>query len=413
MESASGEQEQAGSPSMDMQVTPPPPPPPRYDDGMKEYNSAPQKRFPTILIATLVVVVIASVAAILLSGGTEVKVTPVVTAVTVSGDFVATASSGELPYEVVSVEQVGAKEMKAEGTENANDPAQGPVTIYNAQAKPQELIKNTRFETPEGLIFRIRESITVPAGTAEKPGEYQTTVYADAGGESYNIGPSSFTLPGLKGSAIFDKVYARSSGSMTGGFSGERPSVTEATRSAQVPGIEEKLRTDLAEAVAAKVPEGYTILPGSIMYSFAPMPDAAGAGEMVKVQLQGSARAYAFPKSALAKAIASRTIGAYANQNVTLESVEGLTLSVADGAAPAASDALSFALSGNADIYWVIDPEKISGSVAGKTRDAARTLLAGYPEIAEASLVLRPFWEGKLPEDPSKIEVVIEKPEDK
>ena len=398
-------------PSMgDMQAPPPPPPPPRYDSGMGSIDTG--KRFPYAWVIAAVVVIAVSIGAVFLSGGAKVEVSPVVSPVSISGDFAATPSSGDLPFEVITVEQVGSKEVKAEGTENANDPAQGSVTVYNAQEKPQELIKNTRFQTPDGLIFRIRDSITVPAGSAAAPGELVVTVYADAGGESYNIGPSTFTLPGLAGSATFEKVYAKSSGSMAGGFTGQRPSVSAATREAQVPGIEESLRADLGASVAGRVPEGYVLVPGATFFSFSPMPDAAGDADSVKVQLQGSATAFVFPKDALAKAIAYRTIGAYAGQGVTLSSAEGLAFATPEGTVPSAGvQSLSFLLSGNAEIIWVIDSEKISGSIAGKTRDAARTLLASYPEIEKASLVLKPFWENTLPQDPAEIEVVIKTPE--
>jgi hypothetical protein len=200
--------------------------------------------------------VIGCVGAIYAFSGAKVVVTPTTNVATVSGDFSATPSAGDLPFEVISVEKVGMQQVKAEGTENANDPSQGTITIYNGQEKPQELIKNTRFETSDGLIFRIHESVKIPAGTATAPGQLQVTAYADAGGEKYNVGPTTFTLPGLKGGASFTLVYAKSTGSMSGGFSGVRPSVSVKTREAQSATIQAGLDKDLKEEVATKIPEG-------------------------------------------------------------------------------------------------------------------------------------------------------------
>jgi hypothetical protein len=370
-----------------------------------------RKKFPWGYAVAALVVIAVSVAAMFLTGGTKVTITPVVNAVAVNATLSATPSSGDLPFETVTVEQVGTKEVKAEGTVEANDAAQGQITIYNAQDKPQELIKNTRFETPDGLIFRIHDSVSVPAGTTDAPGHLDITAYADAGGASYNIGPSTFTLPGLKGGALYDKVYAKSTASMTGGFSGQRPSVGTATHDAAQGPIQESLKGDLATAVAGKVPDGYVLIPGAIFYTFSALPDAAGTADSVKIQVQGSATAYVFPKEALAEAIATQTVGSYAGQEVTLGSPDKLTFATPDGATPPDSaDSISFLVSGNVNIIWVVDPTKIAGSIAGKSRDAAKTLLAGYPEIDHASLVLRPFWEGSLPSDPSKIEVVVETP---
>ena len=47
-----------------------------------------------------------------------------------------------------------------------NQKAQGELTVYNNYSEaPQILIKNTRFQTEDGKIFRIGDSITVPGKT--------------------------------------------------------------------------------------------------------------------------------------------------------------------------------------------------------------------------------------------------------
>lgn len=358
------------------------------------------------IIATIVVV-IACIGILFAFGGTKVEATPIMKNATVSGEFSATPSAGDLPYQVVSVDTTVAKEVKAEGTETANVPAQGTITIYNAQDKVQELIKNTRFETPEGLIFRIHDSVKVPPGTPTTPGELKATVYADAGGDKYNVGPSAFTLPGLKGGATYDLVYARSTDAMKGGFTGERPSLPQASRdsnyTAMQSGLESQLRTDLA----GKVPEGYVLLSGATFLSYEPQPDASGKSDSVNLQLAGSAKGYVFPKEALARAIAFRSLGVYGGQPVTLETSDALVLTPVNGAPAGDTDTFAFTLSGNTDIAWIVDPAEVAGAIAGKSRDAARTILAGFSELAEAKLIVRPFWAGTLPADPAKIEVKV------
>jgi len=53
-------------------------------------------------------------------------------------------------------------------------------------------VANTRFADPNGKIFRISKAITVPA-----KGTLVVTLTADQAGASYNIGPSTFSIPGL------------------------------------------------------------------------------------------------------------------------------------------------------------------------------------------------------------------------
>lgn len=386
-------------------VPPPPPEPSRPSFSM---NAS----FPWRLAIVALLVVVGSIATVYAFSGAQVSVTPTVSTAKVSGDFTATASSGDLPFEIISVEKIGTQSVKSEGTENANDPAQGTITVYNEQAKVQELIKNTRFETSDGLIFRIRESIKIPAGKPGAPGQAQVSAYADVGGEKYNIGPTTFTLPGLKGTPSFKQVYAKSVNPMTGGFSGVRPSVSEKTRDAQSKTIQTSLKKEIESAVAEKIPEGYILIPGALFVSYAPLPNAPGSDNTVTVQQKGTGTAIIFPNEALAKAIAYQAlVDNYNGKPVTLTKVSNLTFSSKDGNPPVPGiSSYPFTLQGEAVITWVVDPTEIAASVAGKTRQASQTILSGMHQIEKAVLSLKPFWAGTMPQDPAQIKIIIEKP---
>lgn len=406
--------------------TPPPPPPPSMpdDEGPEEYDEEKPPQYPRPLrttkkgfpwkyaIATLVVIVLAFITLQAFSGA-KVEISPVVDETPVSGEFAATSSAGDLSYELVTASTVVSASVPAEGTEEADDPAQGTITVYNAQAKTQQLIKNTRFESPQGLIFRIRDSITVPGGTATKPGELTVTVYADEGGEKYNVAPTSFTIPGLKGSETYDLVYARSTEAMTGGFSGMRASVADATKTKKYDEMKSSIDAELQKALAGEVPEGYVLLPGASWTTYEPQPDGIASGT-VTLNQKGTVTAVVFPNEALAKAIAYRTLNGYEGQGVMLKDTGTLTVASMSGSAPSGGDtSFSFTLSGNTSIKWLVDPEKIAGAIAGKSRDAAQTVLKGFPEVDKANMILRPFWAGKFPDDPDKIKVEVEGEEEK
>lgn len=364
------------------------------------------RKFPygTALIALIVVAL--SLGALHFFSGAKVEVTPATNAAYVSGSFTATRSAGDLPFEVVTINKEMVKSVPAESTETGNDPAQGTITIYNAQTEAQPLIKNTRFQTSDGLVFRIRESVTVPAGSPNAPGTVTVTVYADEGGERYNIGPSDFTVPGLSGSSAFDLVYAKSAAAMAGGFSGTRPVVSEATIEAQAPELQAGLETELRAEALKAVPEGYVLIPGAYTITYESLPDSAGQGNTVDVKMKGTMQAVVFPNEALAKAIAYQVVGTYSGQPVMLQSVDALTLTPSVSGTPS-GDTYAFNLAGNATIVWKIEESRIAGAVAGKTRSSAQTILTGFPEVDKALLVLRPFWSQTFPQDPEKIKVTV------
>ena len=357
----------------------------------------------TAIIVLLIVLL--TVGVMYYFAGAEVKITPTTNAALVSGDFTATAGGGDLPFEIITVEKTAGTPVPAESTEMANDPASGKITISNAQPTAQTLIKNTRFEAPNGLIYRIHDSVTIPGGSMTAPGTLTVTVYADAGGENYNVGPTTFTVPGLRGSAAFDLVTAKSEEPMTGGFSGERASVSQATREAQDTKNRAALETSLKEGLTEALPEGYILVPGATYVSYTSVPDTAGRDNTVTVTTKGTATAVIFPEAALAKAIAYKVVGSYAGQPISLPDPSGLTLTPSIEGAPVGQDTYSFSLAGNANLVWDVDPTRIAGAVAGKSRDAAETVLSSFPEVASATLVLRPFWSSTFPNDPSDIKV--------
>lgn len=353
--------------------------------------------------ALIALVVVAACGLILYAfAGAKVTVAPVANMASISSDMSATAGAGDLPFQQVTVEKVANANVPAESTVNANDPATGKIVITNQQATAQALIKNTRFQSASGLVFRIHDSVSIPAG-----GSITVTVYADEAGDKYNIAPTTFTVPGLSGSKAYDLVTAKSAAPMGGGFSGTRPSVSQATKDKQYADIEGKLAADLGKDLSAKVPAGYILVPGATFTSYEPQGDAAGASGTVTLSEKGTVTAVIFPADALARAIAFKSVGTYGGQPVTVKSVEGLALKPAQPTLAPDAAQFDFNLSGTATVVWQVDTAKIAGAVAGKTRDSAKIALNSFPEVDKATLLLRPFWASHFPTDPAKIKVVV------
>lgn len=378
-----------------------PPRPPLYP--------RPHRRFPWMTAGIALVVVVACVSVLYAFSGAKVDITPTQQTGSISGTFTATPGSGELPYELVTVQKIASVNVPAESTVVANDTAQGSLTIYNEQTKPQQLIKNTRFQTPTGLIFRIHETVRVPAAQGGVPGSLTVTVYADSAGESYNITPTTFTLPGLADTPQAKQVYAKSTTAMVGGFSGKRPAVSQATGDAERVKLKAALAESILSEVTPKIPEGYALVPGSVTTTYTNLPDAAGINGDVAIKVQATATAVVFPMDALARLVAEQVIdNQYTGQNLRLRSVAGLALTPVSEETPTGNGPFEFTLSGSADIVWEVDAMRVAGAVAGKTRTSADSVLSGFPEIDKAYITLRPFWRSTFPSDPADITIVVD-----
>ncbi|MCK5510038.1 hypothetical protein KAI65_00635 [Candidatus Parcubacteria bacterium] len=100
------------------------------------------------------------------------------------------------------------KEFEAGGTEVIGKEVGGDVIIYNNYTKNQPLVANTRLITQDGKLFRIKNTINVPAG-----GSTQIEVYADAPSAEMAVESAKFTIPGLW-AGLQDKIYAETKTSL-------------------------------------------------------------------------------------------------------------------------------------------------------------------------------------------------------
>lgn len=378
---------------------------------MPSIRSHQRSSFPYKTLLAVVLVIAASFGVLAYFSTAKVEVTPNTVSAAVQSPFTATKSTGDLPYEIITAQKIASQTVKGSGTKTVNTSASGTITIYNAQTKSQKLIANTRFATTAGLIFRIHEAVTVPGGSSSKPGSLKVRVYADQPGDSYNVAPTSFTIPGFAGTPQASLVYARSTEAMTGGASGTIPVVDASTEAEARDALTTALAPDLATSLEAQIPSGYLLLPGSATTTYEALaPSPSSTTGMVEVKEQGTITAIVFPNAALAGKIAGSIAGLdYQNEPLTLGSTDSLKLVPTSPIDPSA-DSFAFTLAGTASLVYTVDPTRIAAAVAGKTRSAAEVALTNYPEVKRALITLRPFWRQNFPQDPSTITVTVQNP---
>jgi hypothetical protein len=350
----------------------------------------------------------------LLFSGAILNVVPKHRTVLVNGVFKATrdtAEPDELSYNTMTIEKSGTKEVLATGREEVETKASGDIIIYNDfNSSSQRLIKNTRFETPDGLIYRINKSVDVP-GREEKggkttPGSARVTVYADDFGEQYNIGLTDFSIPGFKGSPRYEGFYARSATAMSGGFVGEKLVADSAKLIEAENEIKETLRQDLLNEAFSQKPERSLLYEDAVFIEFVPAEDR-DMGESVEVVEKAILYGVLFDKGGFSNYIAKNTIGELDDGNVEIMNFQDMVFAIVNkqDSRPWEDNTISFTLNGNASIVWTFDSEKLKGDLAGRSKDALPTVLSGYPGIESAKLTLRPFWKSSFPEKIQKIKV--------
>lgn len=96
------------------------------------------------------------------------------------------------------------KEFASTGQKNLSGQVGGKVKIINNYSKNQPLVATTRLLSADNKLFRIKNTVNVPAG-----GSVEVEVYADNNSADMAIAPGKFTIPGLW-EGIQDEIYAES-----------------------------------------------------------------------------------------------------------------------------------------------------------------------------------------------------------
>ncbi len=150
--------------------------------------------------------------------------------------------------------------------------ATGKITIYNTSDTVWPLVAQTRFQTADGIIFRLLSDISVPAATVNGAGKTEATVQADQVdvngqivGERGNIGPSKFFLPGLREESR-SKIYAENSTPMSGGITDYVDFVTAEDLEAAENRIKDEIVKSAVEQLQAAVKQKSELVGDNTQY---------------------------------------------------------------------------------------------------------------------------------------------------
>ncbi|MFM2374158.1 MAG: hypothetical protein RLZZ234_153 [Candidatus Parcubacteria bacterium] len=367
------------------------------------------------VVSIIVVAVVVGAIATITMTGADVTVKPKWKDVAVSAIIDAKKNGGarDMSYEVLSLSEEGERKISATGQEKVSTKATGEITVVNAQSTAkQRLIKNTRFESQNGKIYRITDSIEIPGTTKSAsgeviPGTIQAKVIADGPGESYNIPPGKFTIPGLKGSEQYEKVYAESKSPMAGGYEGMKFIIDEGVLSKARQELHLELREKLLARLKSERPNGFVFFEPSVTFSYVSLPPTDAGNQAVIMKEQAKLSLPLFKTDSFATFIADKTIAGYGGEPMRIEDVSKLSFSYpATSTDVSMSESLKFRLEGSVRMIWKYDMEKLRASLKGLEESMLPTVLSEYSAIDRSRVIIRPFWKDSFPENLEKIRIV-------
>ena len=276
-------------------------------------------------------------------------------------------------------------------SKTVEDISTGTVKIYNNLSFAQSLVATTRLLSQEGVLFRLKSAVTIPAG-----GSVEAQVYADLPGASGDIKPTRFTIPGLS-EARQSAVYAESSEAFMGGVS-TIAIVSQEEMDAVALTLQETLMNDAKEMLVVEADEtfsgdSYDVEVVEKTFNIEPGTEA----KAFEVTLTIKVTAVFYDKQALEKiAIAKLYEGLGQGQEFVQVDPNTMVVSV-DGVNQERQEAnIHVTLSGLAIPSQTSDALHVARFV-GMTEQEVRDLLLGEGVAAGVQVDFFPFWVKTVP----------------
>jgi len=390
----------------------------------REISSKPSF-FKKSLFFLLLILIFGSVAAYFYLPQAEIIITPKTKIIDLEKQLLAdnevkeiNVKDGLIPAQVLQKEKSLVNVFPASGQIVKEERAKGLIKVYNEYStSPQVLVAKTRFVSAEGKVFRTPVAVTVPGGTYEKgkliPGEIEIEVVADEPGPEYNIGPTTFSIPGFAGTAKYTKFYAKSFQPMSGGLKETVPQVTEddlkkaeetLTQQAQQD-CENLLKKDLQTAAFS---EKFYYFPEQIKNEIIEkMPLVLNKDQVAEFKYQTKARCETL---IIEKEVLKNFARQIIKQQISAEEElfeDGLKIDYSLKEINLNEGKVVLILKSSAPIYTAINFDLLKKGLVDKSIEEVKLLLENQANIAKAEVKFWPFWVTRVPNDLQRIEIKL------
>ncbi len=325
------------------------------------------------------------------------------------------AGPGQLAYTVASTTVSASVTVEADQSKTVEEKAAGILEIYNDySSKPQRIIRNTRFESPDGKIYRSRKPFTIPGKTSAGPGVTEIKVYAENPGEDYNQKlATKFTLPALTGKA-HEGITAIAKTQISGGYKGKRFTISDEKKEAELTKLREQIRQTAFKKSLQSVGDDMVTFEEALFVDFSdPEYDYSKKGK-VTIALDATVLVPIFNKYDFARELLSPSdaeLDFTGVNRIYIDNMEDLDIKLIskDSVKLQEDELIKFTASGKAKARYYLDKEAIKKELAGKTTMVAKYIKADYLGIKDINAAITPIWKDSFPDNPDRIIIEIKK----
>lgn len=317
-----------------------------------------------------------------------------------------------IPGKIFNAQRSISQKFISSGKVQKEEKATGIIRVYNNYHLTQSLVINTRFQPPlkkfkppleegESPWFRTVETISIPA-----KGYSDVRVVADSPRAKYNIEPSKFSIPGLRGLSQYTLVYGESFQEFEGGSKGEISRVVQEDLERAENVLVERLITESRNSLRNIIPQNFVLLDGALFQEIIESNASVEAGAEVdsfNYQVKISAEGLVFEKT---------DIENFVNNFINLNVAEGkivqensLETNYSIKSINRDSGKIVLVLEITARIYSDINLIELKKALSGKSLTETEIFLENLDQITKVDLKPWPFWKKRIPEDIGKINI--------
>jgi len=316
-----------------------------------------------------------------------------------------------IPGEIFKDQKIGSQEFPSSGRILKEEKAKGVIRVYNEYStSSQGLLANTRFVSVDGKLFRSVKKEVIPGGRYEGgkfiSGEVDVEVQAAEAGEDYNIGASTFSIPGFAGTPKYTAFYGKSFSPMTEGFKGEIPQADQEDLDKARNILKERLEKESKGFLQTALPTGFILLDETISQEIIEenysIEAGAGVGSFV-LQIKIESSGIIFKKSDI-EDFAKNLINLNISEDKKFQE-ESLEINYSSWTIKEKGKTSFLDLEAKAKVYSDIDLDKLKKTLLGRSFQEVEIFLKNQPQILKVEIDPGPFWRKKIPENMDKVEI--------
>ncbi|KKP93292.1 MAG: hypothetical protein UR98_C0007G0024 [Parcubacteria group bacterium GW2011_GWA1_36_12] len=384
-----------------------------------------EKRFPwgAVLSGAGVLVIIAAVYLFFKLPRADIKIWPKVETLSFEQEITADKSADSvdlslnvIPAEYFQEEKTESQEFLATGNASNEGKATGTITIYNKYDPPSPITlkAGTHFLSDSGKYFVTLQKTTIPAGKKSggkiTPGSVKVKIEAAEGGEGYNIGPATFSVPKLSGTSYYYSVYAQSTEQMTGGYAGKVKKVIDDDIQQAKEALTKKLISNTEASLKSKISSDYILIDSAISSEVISASTNTKSGALTdKFTYQAAVKStyLAFKKSDLDEFAKDYIISQMEDSKTMLTS--SLKTDYTVKSLDIDNGKITLNLNFSSRVYQNINKNVLIPLLTNKNRNQINEVINNKlrDEVSNVKVNLWPFWVTKSPKSQKAVKIEL------